>query len=258
MVILLTLLKTQANGKRHDKAQSIFHPGCGDRAGLFREVRLCGILGSTGTISPDKGQGGQFMNAHNPALETDSDEGSIVARAQDGDLEAFEYLVLSYQDRLFRLAYRMLNDRTDAEDVVQETLMTSWRSLPMLADVNAFGGWIYRLATNKCLDLLRQRSARAETSTDPAEMHSTADNGANRTALDADPVASAEWAAQREGLTAVLHTLPDVQRACWLLREIHGRSYAEIALTLEISPTTVRGTLARARQRIAERMSQWR
>ena len=102
------------------------------------------------------------MGDHGPGFEPDLDEGSIVARAQDGDLAAFEHLVLTYQSRLFRLAYRMLNDRGEAEDIVQETLTTSWRGLPMLADVDAFGGWIYRLATNKCLDLLRKRSAHAE------------------------------------------------------------------------------------------------
>lgn len=198
------------------------------------------------------------MNDSNPACDADTDEGSIVARAQDGDLAAFEHLVHTYQDRLFRLAYRMLNDRLDAEDIVQETLTTSWRSLPMLSDVNAFGGWIYRLATNKCLDLLRKRSAHAETVTDPAGVLSSAVFSAVQVPLGTDPAVWAQWAAQQDGLAVVLNTLPDVQRACWLLREIHGRSYAEIGVTLKINPTTVRGTLARARRRIAEGMSQWR
>src|SRR5512141_3376315 len=110
------------------------------------------------------------MGDHGPGFEADLDEGSIVARAQDGDLAAFEHLVLTYEYRLFRLAYRMLNDRGEAEDIVQETLTTSWRGLPMLADVDAFGGWIYRLATNKCLDLLRKRSAHAENCIHPEEL----------------------------------------------------------------------------------------
>ncbi|MDJ0315252.1 RNA polymerase sigma factor [Arthrobacter sp. H35-D1] len=196
------------------------------------------------------------MNDHGPSVE--QDEGSVVARAQDGDLAAFEHLVMAYQDRLFRLAYRMLNNRTDAEDIVQETLTTSWRSLPMLADVDAFSGWLYRLATNKCLDLLRKRSTHAETITDPEELRFTAESGSLQDSSGADPADRAEWSAQQGELTEVLNTLPPVQRACWLLREIHGRSYAEISDTLKISPTTVRGTLARARQKIAEGMSQWR
>lgn len=196
------------------------------------------------------------MNDH--SLEPDLDEGSVVARAQDGDLTAFEHLVNTYQAKLFRLAYRMLNDRGDAEDVVQETLTTSWRRLPMLTDVNAFGGWIYRLATNKCLDLLRKRSTHAADITDPEDVHGATETESPPAPAGTDPAHEAEWSAQQEGLTAVLATLPAMQRACWLLREMHDRSYAEIGATLKMSPTAVRGTLARARHHIAEGMSQWR
>jgi len=198
------------------------------------------------------------MDDHGPGFEPDLDEGSIVARAQDGDLAAFEHLVLTYQYRLFRLAYRMLNDRGEAEDIVQETLTTSWRRLPMLADVDAFGGWIYRLATNKCLDLLRKRAAHAENVIDSDDMDTIPEARARSVCAGWDPAHEAEWSAEQDGLTAVLNALPPAQRACWLLREMHGRSYAEIGVTLKISPTTVRGTLARARHQIAEGMSQWR
>lgn len=200
------------------------------------------------------------MDDHGPGFEAepDLDEGSIVARAQDGDLAAFEHLVITYQDRLFRLAYRMLNDRGEAEDIVQETLIASWRGLPMLADVNAFGGWIYRLATNKCLDVLRKRSTHVENITDPDEVRSVTEPGATRAPAGADPAHEAEWSAQQDGLTLVLNTLPPIQRACWLLREMHGLTYAEIGATLKISPTGVRGSLARARHQITEGMSQWR
>jgi RNA polymerase sigma-70 factor (ECF subfamily) len=198
------------------------------------------------------------MGDHGPGFEPDLDEGSIVARAQDGDLAAFEHLVLTYQYRIFRLAYRMLNDRGEAEDIVQETLTTSWRGLPMLADVDAFGGWIYRLATNKCLDLLRKRSAHAENIIGSEDMDTIPEARACSVSAGSDPAHEAEWSAEQDGLTAVLNTLPPAQRACWLLREMHGRSYAEIGVTLKISPAAVRGTLARARHQIAEGMSPWR
>ena len=198
------------------------------------------------------------MGDHGPGFEPDLDEASIVARAQDGDLAAFEHLVLTYQYRLFRLAYRMLNDHGEAEDIVQETLTTSWRGLPMLADVDAFGGWIYRLATNKCLDLLRKRSAHTVHCIQPEDMDTIPEACARAVPAGSDPAHEVEWSAEQDGLTAVLNTLPPAQRACWLLREMHGRSYAEIGVTLKISPTTVRGTLARARHQIAEGMSEWR
>lgn len=190
--------------------------------------------------------------------EPDLDEGTIVARAQDGDIAAFECLVAAYQGRLFRLAYRMLNDRGEAEDVVQEALTACWRGLPMLHDVQAFGGWVYKLATNKCLDILRKRSVHPETLTDPDDVPAAGSIGSWEALAGSDPVLEAERTTREETLAAVLNTLTPEKRACWLLREMHGRSYAEIAATLKIDATVVRGRLARARHEIAERMSEWR
>ncbi len=200
------------------------------------------------------------MEDHGPGFESEPglDEGSIVARAQDGDLTAFEHLVNAYQVPLFRLAYRMLSDRGEAEDVVQEVLTASWRGLPNLLDVRAFGGWVYRLATNRCLDVLRRRSTHAETVSDAEDIRYATDTGATLAPTGSDPAYEAELSAQNDHLTAVLKTLSPEQRACWLLREIHGRSYAEIGATLKISPTAVRGRLARARLQIAEGMKEWR
>ena len=179
------------------------------------------------------------------------DEASIVARAQDGDLAAFEYLVETYQGRLFRLAYRMLNDRGEAEDVVQDTLTAGWRALPGLDRSSAFGGWVYRTATNRCLDVLRRRSAHPETSMDANWMWPAL------AVQHSDPHRSAELTAELECLSLALAALPAGQRACWLLRELHDQSYAEIGAALGISLVTVRGRLARAREHLAEAMIQW-
>ena len=187
------------------------------------------------------------MAAPNPAL----DEATIVARAQDGDLAAFEHLVERYQGPLFRLAYRMLNDRGEAEDVVQDTLTAGWRALPGLDRSGAFGGWVYRTATNRCLDVLRRRSARPEASVDPAGLWPAL------AVHTGDPHRTAEIAAEFECLSRALAELPPGQRVCWLLRELHDQSYAEIGSALGISSVTVRGRLARAREKLAEAMVQW-
>ncbi|GAA3292869.1 RNA polymerase sigma factor [Arthrobacter citreus] len=179
------------------------------------------------------------------------DEAGIVARAQDGDLSAFEHLVETYQGRLFRLAYRMLNDRGEAEDVVQDTLTAGWRALPGLDRSSAFGGWVYRTATNRCLDVLRRRSAHPEASMDANWLWPAL------AVQHGDPHRSAEITAELECLSRALAELPAGQRACWLLRELHDQSYAEIAAALGISPVTVRGRLARARENLAEAMIQW-
>lgn len=179
------------------------------------------------------------------------EESALVAQARQGDLSAFEYLVSLYQGRLFRLAYRMLRDRGDAEDVVQDTLTAGWRALPLLDRSEAFGGWVYRTATNRCLDILRHRTSH------PQDMPG-ADRLAAVTALrGADPHHTAEVSAELETLRRALALLPADQRACWLLREVHDMSYAEIGAALRISPQAVRGRLARARGRLNTAMQQW-
>ncbi|QYF89973.1 MULTISPECIES: RNA polymerase sigma factor [Arthrobacter] len=187
---------------------------------------------------------------------TDLDEGSLVALAQDGDPAAFEGLVIEYQGKLFRLAYRMLNDRGAAEDAVQEVLTASWRGLPTLHNADAFGGWLYRMATNHCLDVLRRRARHPEPCVDTAQWECASGSGLSG-AVD-DPPAVAEAAAEMRALTALLLSLSAELRVCWLLYEIHGRSYAEIAAGLGISQGAVRGRLARARHQLAEGLEQWR
>ncbi|MCC9204358.1 RNA polymerase sigma factor [Arthrobacter sp. zg-Y769] len=201
-----------------------------------------------GRISPPTRSGN---NGH-------TDEAALVARARDGDLPAFEYLVAIYQRRLFRLAYRMLRDRGDAEDVVQDTLAAGWRMLPTLTREEAFGGWIYRTATNRCLDVLRHRTAHPQDlpGADPLA-DAAAVVAARESVLESDPHHTAEVAAELETLRRALALLPADQRACWLLREIHGQSYAEIGAALRISPQAVRGRLSRAREHLAAAMAQW-
>lgn len=167
-------------------------------------------------------------------------------------------MLLAYQDKLFRLALRMLHDRGQAEDVVQDVLLASWRQLPLLRDVNTFGGWIYKLATNRCLDILRQRSTHPEDLTDPQDLHPAGDIAWTGHPQGSDPVETTEREFRAQGLAEALRMLSPEQRACWLLREIHDRSYAEIGAILKIPTTAVRGRLARARHEIAERMSPWR
>ncbi|MCC3275462.1 MULTISPECIES: RNA polymerase sigma factor [unclassified Arthrobacter] len=184
------------------------------------------------------------------------DEAALVAQARSGDLPAFEYLVALYQGRLFRLAYRMLRDRGDAEDVVQDTLTAGWRMLPTLDRGEAFGGWVYRTATNRCLDVLRHRTAHPQDLPGTEHLAAALDAGATR--RGADPHHSAEVSAELETLRRALSLLPADQRACWLLREVHGQSYAEIGAALRISPPAVRGRLARAREHLTAAMTQWR
>lgn len=223
---------------------------------------------------PESSSSGQhaLVGSAEVALD-DLDELTIVARAQDGDVHAFEWLLSAYQGGVFRLAFRMLNDHAEAEDIVQETFIAAWRSLPNLAAPQAFIPWLYRTATNKCFNHLRSRRRR------PADLDSFDDEpgpggsgGASmlgeaelRNQLDApvdgisqDPALRYETEAQMQALAGLLQTVPAGPRACWLLRDVHEFSYAEIAAIVQQPESTVRGRIARARRVLAEGMQSWR
>ncbi|OLF05001.1 RNA polymerase subunit sigma-70 [Actinophytocola xanthii] len=176
------------------------------------------------------------------------DDVTLVVRAREGDVRAYEQLVRRYQGPIFRLAVRMLASRGDAEDVVQEVFFTAWRSLASLHEDAAFVGWLYRSATNRCLNVIRARHATVDV--DLAQQASRSPGGG--------PERTVEVSEQLAAVTVALQRLTGEQRACWLLREVHGRSYEEIADALRVTPTTVRGRIARARAQLTEMMAPWR
>lgn len=176
------------------------------------------------------------------------DDTTLVVRCREGDVGAFEQLVDRYQAPVFRFAARMLADYGDAEDVVQEVFLTAWRRLPEIRADGAFAGWLFRSTTNRCLNLIRARRPSAAAEFDLIES----------TSAQYQPARAAETAEQIAALTRALQKVTPEQRAAWLLREVHGRSYAEIAAILGTSVAAVRGRIARSRAELAEAMQPWR
>jgi RNA polymerase sigma-70 factor (ECF subfamily) len=174
-------------------------------------------------------------------------DATMVARARDGDTHAFEAIVRRYQRPIYRLAVRMLYDTGEAEDVTQEVFVTAWRRLPEIHDDKAIRPWLYRIATNRCLNLLRSRKPVAPLFEEVIPETSPA----------ASPEARAEAHERLVALRLALDRLTAEQRACWLLREMEELSYAEIAGILHTTPQAVRGRLARARAELGEAMTSW-
>ncbi|HWG13672.1 MAG TPA: RNA polymerase sigma factor [Streptosporangiaceae bacterium] len=172
---------------------------------------------------------------------------TMVARARDGDTHAFEALVRRYQRSIYRLAVRMLGDTGEAEDITQEVFVTAWRRLPEVQEDRAIRAWLYRIATNRCLNILRSRKPTAPLYDEVIPAASPA----------ASPEARAESRQRLIALRAALDRLTAEQRACWLLREVEELSYAEIAGILHTTPQAVRGRLARARAELGEAMTSW-
>lgn len=173
----------------------------------------------------------------------------LAVRAGEGDEAAFEMLVRRHGQDLLRLATRMLGSATEAEDAVQEAFVSAWRSLPEFRGDASFRTWMYRIVTNRCLNHLRTR--RPTTDLDAVPEQATP-------AHEGSPSRDAEAGAGLRELSSALEGLSPEQRVCWLLREMHGLSYEEIADTVGSSPQAVRGRMFRARRALTEAMAAWR
>lgn len=174
----------------------------------------------------------------------DDAESGLICRAQAGDHRAFAALVRSYQERVFRFILRLVGARDEAMDLTQDTFMKAHQALPGWRPEAQFRTWLFSIAHNAALDLLRRRQrvqfvSFADLGAGEAEHH-LPDRAAQPDQLLADR--------QRIGLLErTLHALPAEQREILLLRELEDMSYAEIAATLGIAEGTVKSRLARAR-----------
>jgi RNA polymerase sigma-70 factor (ECF subfamily) len=188
----------------------------------------------------------------------------VLAHARAGDDGAFAELVGPHQRALFRHCYRMLGSGPDAEDALQETLLRSWRRLDTYDGAGALGGWLYRIATNVCLDQLRARSARVEpTSMGPPSAEGTWPGAPDPELRWVEPLGTGagddplDEALKREDIglafVAALQRLAPRQRACLLLHDVLGFGQPEIAEALGITLSGVNSLLFRARQSVRPR-----
>jgi len=174
-----------------------------------------------------------------------------VAQARDGDSGAFRVLVERHSRNLFRLAYRMTGHQEDAEDVVQETFLRAYRQLAKFDDRASFGTWLYRIAANCSLDLIRARKRRSEN----RENHDSTEEGApDPVQLLADGAPTPERLAlsgevQRR-VAGALDDLSEMERAAFVLRHYEGMCIDDISRTLGVQPNAAKHSVFRAVQKL--------
>lgn len=165
-----------------------------------------------------------------------ADDAFLVARAVDGDLRAFTAILRRHERALRSYIDRLTRNPADTDDVLQETAITAWRRLDSLADPAKVRAWLIRIATREALDTIARRRGDVELAEDDAVV--------------VGPEQGVEAIDTRRRLQAVLDALPQQQARCWILRELGGHTYAEIAERLGLPESTVRGSLAQARKAI--------
>src|SRR6516225_1087359 len=179
-----------------------------------------------------------------------SDQRLLLAAAQAGDERAFRQLVEPYRRALEVHCYRMLGSAHDTEDLVQETLLRAWRALDRFEPRAQLQTWLYRIATNACLDELERRPRR------PEPIDPFPDPRLDGTAAPThDPAARY---AIREGMELALlraiQELPGRQRAVLIFRDVLGWTAPEVAELLESTVTSVNSALQRARATIGHQL----
>ncbi len=187
-------------------------------------------------------------------MKLDDPDALLVERAQRGDMQAFEMLVVKYQRRVERLIARMLRDVDLVADVAQDTFLRAYRALPGFRGESAFYTWLYRIAVNSA------RRCMAKLQRDPTVSMASLESGDD----DEEPFSAAQTLSDgvtpesllagkelAQAVSAAVDRLPEAFRMALMLREVEGLSYEEIALHLQCPVGTVRSRIYRAREAVA-------
>ncbi len=172
-----------------------------------------------------------------------------IRQAQNGSRPAFKILVEQHQDFLYRVAWRLLLNKQDAEDAVQECLIRVWQNLRRFDANKKFTTWLYKIIVNLCYDRLRAQQR----------------NSGRNEEIDETIIAapdSLEKTIQNKDITAVilqlLTTLPPKQRTVLTLRDLENRDMEEIAALLQISSQAVKSNLFVARKQLREKLLEYK
>jgi RNA polymerase sigma-70 factor (ECF subfamily) len=181
----------------------------------------------------------------------------LVERARQGDRAAFGQLVDEYKDKIYNYVARMLNDPYEAEDVTQEAFLRAYRSLPRFRGASSFHTWLYRIASNLAIDVVRKRKRQEPTFSLDEPLES--DDGEYERELPDETGGPEDRTSTRETRVAVrraIMDLPEKLRDVMILYELQGETYEDIAGILDVPLGTVKSRLFNARNRLKESLEE--
>lgn len=186
---------------------------------------------------------------------TAADE-ELVRFAQGGENRAFDELVRRYQDKVYRLSYKILRHEDDAAEALQDAFLSAYRGLRNFKAESTFSTWLYRIATNASLMKYRKRR----------DGHVSLDQSQSASE-ETEPLQIADWAAQppedlltaetRQVMAEGIERLPEELRTVFVLRDIEELSNAEVAEILNLSVAAVKSRLHRGRIQLRERLNRY-
>jgi RNA polymerase sigma-70 factor, ECF subfamily len=184
----------------------------------------------------------------------ESPEAAAVAQVRAGDRDAFRPIVDRYSEMLFRLAYRITGNEADAEEVVQETFLRAYRKLDAFDGRSDVGTWLFRIATNCGLDLLKARKVRPQVLVkDTGEDERTPEEEVS--SEQPNPERLTYSSEMQANIDVALQSLSNVERTAFVLRHIEGCSIEEIAAALKVRSGAARQSLFRAVEKMRRHLA---
>ena len=188
------------------------------------------------------------------------DENLLITEAQKGDVESFNRLVTAHQAQVYNVAYRIMGDGASAADVTQDVFISVYKNIRSFRG-GSFKHWLLRSTTNQCYDALRYAKRRPATSLEGGGAEDDEGDGdydAFVAGDDENPHAFAERAELRHAIVLAMNDLPADQRIAFVLSDVQGMTYEEVAEITSANLGTVKSRLSRARARLRERLLEQR
>jgi RNA polymerase sigma-70 factor (ECF subfamily) len=186
-----------------------------------------------------------------------ADEMELVNKARAGDLSAFDELVRRYQERIYATVFHMTSNHEDANDLTQETFIKAHQALKSFKGDSSFFTWIYRIAVNKTINLLKQRKNRIHISLNDMEMNAENDPELVSLVSHKTPRRDMNLSELQEKLNTAMLTLSEDHRLVVTLHDIQGLSHEEIGKIMDCNVGTVRSRLFYARQQLQAQLSDY-
>ena len=196
------------------------------------------------------------MTRANDELNNVSSDEAIVKRVQQGDLNAYNILVIKYQHKVAQILSKFLDNTADVNDVAQEAFIKAYKAINSFRGESSFYTWLYRIVVNAAKTYLESSNKhKGHIDVDSEEFSSIDENGVLTNKDTPDRIIESQELQQV--ILSALNDLPHELRQALTMREIDGMSYDDMSVALDIPIGTVRSRIFRARQLIEERMSKF-
>jgi RNA polymerase sigma factor (sigma-70 family) len=190
-----------------------------------------------------------------PPVTEQADERTLVKRAKQGDLCAYDDLVRLYQERIYATIYHMTANHEDASDLAQEAFIKAFRALKSFKGDSSFFTWVYRIAINKTINYLKQRKKRTLMSLNDLDFNAEHDPDLVALISEKTPRREMNLTELQEKLNTSMLKLSEVHRLVVTLHDVQGLSHEEISKIMDCNTGTVRSRLFYARQQLQAYLS---